>query len=195
MVMRLLDAGLCAVLSCTAGAQAADDFVVEAQARGSAVAVDARATLSVPHAVIWATLTDYNRFADFIPGMRRSRITERRGPVVIVEQQGEAGFFIFSYDITVVVATTEHPPDVIEINALSGNLKRLEGRYRIESGTTPGMLVLRWTGLIEPAISLPAFIGVPLIRSNIEDQFRGMIDEIERRDALRRMRAAAERTQ
>lgn len=193
--MRLLDAGLCGALFCTVGAQAADDFVVEAQARGSAVAIDARATLSVPHGVIWATLTDYNRFADFIPGMRSSRIAERRGPISIVEQQGGAGFFIFSYDIAVVVAATEHPPNVIEISALSGNLKRLDGRYQIESSTKHGALVLRWTGLIEPAFSLPAFIGVPLIRSNIEDQFRGMVDEIERRDALRRMKAAAERTQ
>lgn len=116
----------------------------------------------------------------------------RRGPTSIVEQQGNAGFFIFSYDIDAVVVSTEYPPHAIEISALKGSLKRLDGRYLIERSAKDGMLVLRWVGLIEPVFSLPAFISVPLIRSNIEDQFRGMVSEIERRDASRRIRVAAE---
>ena len=165
-------------------AVAADDFAVSAEARGAGVAVDARATVAAPYAVIWSTLTDYGRLAEFIPGMQSSRIAERRGPTAIVEQHGKAGFLLFSYGIDVVVASTEHPSGIIEIHALEGNLKQLSGHYRIEQGGRQGTWILHWIGLIEPALSLPHLVGVPLIRNNIADQFRGMVEEIERRALL-----------
>lgn len=167
-------------------AAAAEGMVVVAEARGSAVSVDIRATVSAPHAVIWSTLTDYGHLAEFIPGMQSSKITERRGSTAIVEQHGEAGFLVFSYSIDVVVASTEHHPDTIEIRVLKGNLKRLDGRYQVERGEKEGTWTVRWVGLIEPSIPLPQFLNVRLIRGSLVDQFRGMIDEIERRDVLRR---------
>jgi hypothetical protein len=65
-----------------------------------------------------------------------------------------------------------------------GNLKRLEGAYRIEPQSA-GRISLSWTGIIE-ADAMPPVIGEMVLRSSIEDQFRGMVLEIERRDALRR---------
>ena len=167
-------------------AAAAEGLVVVAEARGSAVSVDIRATVTAPHAVIWNALTDYGHLAEFIPGMQSSKITERRGATAIVEQHGEAGFLVFSYGIDVVVASTEHHPDTIEIRLLKGNLKRLDGRYQVERGDKEGTWTVRWVGLIEPSIPLPQFLNVRLIRGSLVDQFRGMIDEIERRDVLRR---------
>lgn len=167
-------------------AAAAEGLVVVAEARGPAVSVDIRATVTAPHAVIWNALTDYGHLAEFIPGMQSSKITERRGATAIVEQHGEAGFLVFSYGIDVVVASTEHHPDTIEIRLLKGNLKRLDGRYQVERGDKEGTWTVRWVGLIEPSIPLPQFLNVRLIRGSLVDQFRGMIDEIERRDVLRR---------
>jgi ribosome-associated toxin RatA of RatAB toxin-antitoxin module len=172
------------------GAGAAADFSVVAEPRGSAVAIDARAPLTAPHAGIWSTLTDYGRLSEFIPGMHSSTVVQRRGPTAIVAQRGAAGFFIFSHDIDVIVASTEHAPGSIEIRLITGSLKQLEGRYQVERGDREGVWVLRWLGLIEPRLSLPQFLGVPLIRGNIEEQFRGMVDEIERRDAAGRATAA-----
>lgn len=167
-------------------AGAAEGMQVIAEPRGSAVAVDVRATVAAPHAVIWSTLTDYGHLAEFVPGMQSSKITERRGATAIVEQRGEAGFLIFSYGIDVVVASTEYHPDTIEIRVLKGNLKRLDGRYQVERGDRDGTWTVRWVGLIEPALTLPQFLNVRLIRGSIVDQFRGMVDEIERRDLMRR---------
>lgn len=167
-------------------AMAADGMVVHAEPRGPAVAIDVRATVTAPHALIWSTLTDYGHLAEFIPGMQSSKITERRGATAIVEQRGEAGFMVFSYGIDVVVASTEYHPDTIEVRVLKGNLKRLDGRYQVERGEKEGTWVVSWVGLIEPSLMLPQFLNVRLIRVSIVDQFRGMIDEIERRDVVRR---------
>lgn len=174
------------VLAPAAAAGAAEAFTVIAEPRGSAVAVDVRATITAPHAVIWSTMTDYGHMSEFVPGMQSSKVTERRGSTAIVEQRGEAGFMIFSYGIEVIVASTEYYPNSIEIRVLKGNLKRLDGSYQIERGDKEGTWVIRWAGLIEPSLSLPQFLNVRLIRGSITDQFRGLVDEIERRDAVRR---------
>jgi hypothetical protein len=58
--------------------------------------------------------------------------------------------------------------------------------YKIEeTGYRDDEFVLRWSGIIERPISLPLIITVPLMRANMSDQFRGMVKEMERREALR----------
>jgi hypothetical protein len=168
-------------------AAAGDAVTVEAARRGDAVAVAARATLHAPLPLIWQTLTDYDHLAEFIPGMKQSRVIGRRGSAAIVEQSGEAGFLVFKYPIDVIVESDEHAPTTIAIRVLAGNLKRLEGGYRLEK--SPGdedEFVLSWEGVIEPDISLPMFISVPLLRANVAEQFVGMVKEIEHREKLRR---------
>ena len=166
------------------GARAADDISVEATRREDALEVVCRASLDAPLELIWRTLTDYGRLAEFIPGMRRSRVLERRGAVTVVEQSGEAGFLFFSFPIDVTLASTERPPHALDVRMLKGSLKRLDGGYRIEP-QAGGRNLLTWTGIIE-AQSMPPLLGELVLRGNIEDQFRGMVREIERRDALRR---------
>jgi ribosome-associated toxin RatA of RatAB toxin-antitoxin module len=166
-------------------ARAADDIAVETARRGDAVEVVCRATLRAPRELIRQTLTDYNRLAEFIPGMLKSRVLEVRGPVTIVEQVGEARFLMFSFPIEVTVATTDRPPDAIDVQLIKGNLKRLEGSYRIEA-LDEGRFILHWRGLIEPDSPMPPLFGELIMRSSIVDQFEGMVREIERREAARR---------
>ena len=157
-------------------------ITIHVEQQGNAVAVAARAVLTAPLPLIWETVTDYAQFPQFIPGILSSRMVERRGPLVTVKQAGEAGFLFFTLPIDVMLEVQEKPPHVITARVLSGNLKTLDGRYHIEpDANTPGKFVLHWNGVIEPESSLPAFIGVPLLRRNVSEQFRGMVREIERR--------------
>ena len=180
----LLVAGLMAAL---AGAgHAASDFSVKTEKRGEEVHVEARATLAVPLAVIWQTLTDYNRLSEFISGISKSRLIEYRGNAAIVEQFGEAGFLFFKVPIDVTVESLELPPHLLQVRVLKGNLKKLDGRYEIEEGAAPDApIVLRWLGVIEPEEPLPPLFGELILRKNVTRQFRDMVDEIERRGAQR----------
>ena len=164
-------------------ANGAEDLTVEATRAGHAVSVEARVTLTAPPDLIWETLTDYDHLAEFVPGMRVSRTIGRRGATAIVVQEGDAAFLIFSYAINVVVESAEYPPNLIELHVLSGNLRRLDGRYRIAEGAEAGTSVLTWSGLIEPSLPVPSFLSVGLMRRNVEAQFAGMVAEIERRQA------------
>lgn len=192
--MRALTAAAfsCALLlSPAGGARAAADVSVEATRRDDALELVCRATLDAPLELIWQTLTDYDRLAEFIPGMRRSRLIERQGAVAVVEQSGDAGFLFLRFPLDVTLASIERPPHVLEVKLLKGDLKRLEGAYRIEP-QADGRMLLTWTGIIE-ALSMPPFLGELVMRANIADQFRGMVREIERRDASRRDALARER--
>lgn len=178
----------CAVVATASPAlHAAEDVSIVAHAEGRAVQVRATATLRVPYELLWATLTDYGHLADFVPGMKVSRILERRGATVVVEQEGVARFLAFSHAIKVTVESIEQPPSTIGIRVVKGNLKQLSGQYEIEALAAPQSgFVLRWVGVIEPTLPVPGFIGAPLLRANVADQFFGMVNEIERRHALQR---------
>ena len=156
---------------------------VAVEGRGRAVDIRARAELSAPYALVWQTLTDYDRLGRFIPGMRSSRVIERRGSTAIVEQSGYAQLFLFSYPVEVVVASVEIPPSTIEIHLERGNLKRLDGAYRLDF-PGQGSVVLRWEGTLEPDLSLPGWLIGPLMRRSVTEQFRGMVREIERRSTV-----------
>ncbi|HUK05975.1 MAG TPA: SRPBCC family protein, partial [Burkholderiales bacterium] len=164
-----------------AGGARANEVSIETQRRDSALEVVCRALLEAPAELVWQTLTDYDHLADFIPGMQRSRVIARSGRVATVEQLGTARFLFVSLPIEVTLATTEFPPRAIEAKMTKGNLRRLEGTYRIEP-RADGRVLVSWQGLIE-AEALPPLIGELLMRSAIADQFRGMVLEIERRDA------------
>jgi hypothetical protein len=167
-------------------ATGAEQVSVDASSHGAAVEVIARATIRAPYALIWQTLTDYDHLAEFIPGMVKSHVVGRRGGAAIVEQTGKAAILLFSYPIEVVVESLEQPPDFIGIRVIKGNLKQLDGGYRLEKiADKHDVFVLHWSGFIEPSLPVPLFITVPLMRANISDQFRGMVAEIERRETLR----------
>lgn len=170
----------------TAAAHAAAEVKVEANRKGEFIEVRAAASIEAPLSVIWTTLTDYDRLPEFIPGLRRSKVLSRRGGNVVVEQSGEARFLMFSFPIDVTLEALERPPSSIRVRALSGNLRHFEGGYKVEADAAGAGMVLRWEGTIIPDVSLPPLIGEVVMRMQIEDQFTGMVREIERREASRR---------
>lgn len=157
---------------------------VEARLDGSGVAVKAASRIKCPYSLIWETLTDYDHLAGFIPGISESRVVEREGAAAIVHQRGHASFLFLSVPLDVVVESLEEPPSRIGIRVLKGNLKRLDGGYQInEIPDTCDEYLLGWSGLIEPSVPMPLIFAVPFLRAHIEDQFSGMVREIERRCA------------
>lgn len=174
-----------ASLALACEARGAQDVGLDAQLQDNALAISAHATIRAPLPLIWHTLTDYDHLAEFIPGMKMSRVLQRRGGTVTVEQVGEAKFLIFHYPIAVIVQSDERYPATIGVRLLSGNLRQLAGAYRIENVPgARGQFVLRWEGIIEPDIPLPLFIAAPGLRETVADQFEGMVGEIERRKTL-----------
>lgn len=158
---------------------------VQTSRLGDVIDVVAKATIKAPLEVVWATLTDYERLPQFIPGLKKSRVIARNGTTTTVEQSGEASFLFLKVPIEVTVESTEQAPN-IEVRRVAGTLRQLQGRYETQVMPEPGYVQLRWIGFIEPENGLPPLVGEALMRQTIHSQFTGMVREIERREAVRK---------
>ncbi len=157
---------------------------------GDVIDVRAKATIKAPMEVVWATLTDYERLPEFIPGLKKSRVIARQGPTATVEQSGVAQFLFLTVPIDVTLESTERPPN-IEVRRIAGTVRQLQGRYETELMPDASYVQLRWVGSIEPEDRLPPLVGEALMRQSIASQFTGMVREIERRVAVRQRPASS----
>lgn len=165
-----------------AGAQAAGPVEVSASHKGRLVEISMRTQVTAPHHAIWSTLTDYENTPNWVPGMVRSVVLNRTPTGAVVEQTGRAGVLFFDLGVQVVVEVTESPPQQLHVKALGGDFKHLDGGYNItESPNEPGVFELTWRGTLELASGVPGFVAEPILRKNLQQQFAGVVAEIERR--------------
>lgn len=182
-VVTPIGAALMFAAACAAHGQT--EFSVEAQRNGDAVEVRAHALLDASVALVWQVISDYERLPQFVPGIKRSVVVARNGNRVTVEQSGEARFAFLAFPIEVRLDVVEWPFEWIVSHAVSGNVKRMSGRYEIHPEAARGGVLLRYAGAIEPAFELPPILGVAALRWTIEQQFEAMVHEILRRAAER----------
>lgn len=185
----LLGWGLIGAIS----ARSDEGIKFEAQWEGEFVAVSATADLQAEAATVWSVLTDYDHFAEFIPDMVSSRIVSRSRDRMTVEYWGEFGFLFFRQPMHLVLDVVLEPPRRILARSVSGDLRDLTSIYEISE--LPQALRLAFNARFLPAISLPPFIGLAIVRHQMERQFAAMVKEIIRRGALAggKSRAEAER--
>jgi hypothetical protein len=175
----------CLLLVCVTGfvvAAPAAEIAVQVTRDGEVFQVDASASIEsgVEGGVArtWRVLTDYGRFAEFIPDLHSSRVVSRDGQQVVVEQKGEARVLFFSFPIDVRIAITEHPHERLVSHAVGGNFRELRSAYSLEAGQ--GRVLLRYTGRMVPDFFVPPLIGTLALRHNVETSFRALVAEIER---------------
>ena len=170
-VLFLLLAGIAATLP-------AAEISVDATREGDALEVHASAEIPVGLARAWEVLTDYGRYAEFVPDLHVSRVISREGDRVVVEQKGEARFLFFSYPIEARLAVTEFPRTRIESRATAGNFRELKSTYELEA--REGRVVLRYSGRMIPDFDVFPLFGTHVLRSSVEDTFRALVEEIGR---------------
>ncbi|MEO8627803.1 MAG: SRPBCC family protein [Betaproteobacteria bacterium] len=156
-----------------------EGVTVTARRDGEAVLVEARAQLQCGLRVAWSVLTDYGRYPDFIPDMKTSRIVARTGNFAVVEQTGEAGFFLFHFPISVTLDVTEVEGASVSSRASAGTFREMTGIYRLVE--SPDGLWLTYSGRMVPSFALPPLVGVPALRAVVNKQFSALVREIARR--------------
>jgi ribosome-associated toxin RatA of RatAB toxin-antitoxin module len=173
----LLITSLCLLSQALASAADARDSV-RAWRDEDAVIVQAQADLDAPLQTAWRVLTDYDHYAQFIPDLKSSRVLARSGNTAIVEQKGEAGFFLYHFPLEVTFSVTEVPDTAVRSRAISGTFKEMSGSYVLTEHSKGVRLV--YNGRLVPAFRLPPFIGVPALRAAVERQFLALAREIRR---------------
>ncbi|HLQ01342.1 MAG TPA: SRPBCC family protein [Burkholderiales bacterium] len=178
----------CALLAaqCLPRSAAGHEIAIEIVREGEFVSVRASAELEANPRIAWEVLTDYDHLAEFIPDIRSSRVLRRTSEGVLVEQKGEFSFLFFRQPIEVTMAVSEHPPRRIAARAVAGDMKNMEGSYELQPSEAGVRLV--YSGRFVPGFFVPPLIGMPIVRRSLERRFRAMVEEIERRDALARVK-------
>jgi ribosome-associated toxin RatA of RatAB toxin-antitoxin module len=179
-VRPVASAFLFALFLTLAPARAAE-ITVDVKRSGDVFNIEARAEFEGAAARAWQVLTDYGRYAEYIPELSESRVIARRGHQVEVEQKGEARVLFLSIPLEVKLAVTEHPFERVVSRALSGSFREMRNAYTIEA--VQGRVLLRYTGKLVPDFYVPPLIGTLMLKRNVEAMFVALVEEMERRDA------------
>jgi len=164
-------------------------IAIHTQRDGDTIDIHATVVLNADAATAWRVLTDYNRYTEFIPDLRFSRILARRGATVTVEQSGDAALWLFRMPLDITFEIDEIPPYRLQSRAVAGSLRALTSSYAL----TPAASGLRldYVGRAAPGYALFGRIEQAVIEHNVARQFQALADEIERQSAIVRSRAIA----
>lgn len=158
------------------------DIVFELGRDGDAVVIEARADLVAPVALVWAVLTDYARYPDFISSMSESRVVSSSEAGRVLEQKGQFRFLFFTQDIFARLLVSEVPQSVVSVRAIEGSLREMVGRYELVP-LGEGVR-LHYAARLIPDFGLPPVFGTRVARIVLRRHFAELIDEIVRRNAL-----------
>lgn len=173
----------CAVLllalAMAPAARADDAPVVQSTQHGDFIEIRASAHLAADRETAWRVLTDYERYPEFIPDLRSSRVVSRDGTTVVVEQEGDAALGPFRIPLAITFQIHERAPQAIESRAVAGSLRSLESRYALT--TRAGGTQLTYAGIVRIGWPLIEWFAQSAVEANVRRQFVAMVDEIERR--------------
>jgi hypothetical protein len=169
---------------------AAATITISTERDGDTIDIRASVVLNADAATAWRVLTDYNRYIEFIPDLRVSRVVARRGTTVTVEQSGDAALWLFRMPLNVTFEIDEIPPNGVRSRAVAGSLRALASSYAL----TPVASGVRldYAGRVAPGFELFGHIEQMAVEQNVGRQFQALADEIERRSATIRGHTTAE---
>lgn len=156
----------------------AAEITVSATRSGDSLQVQASAEFEGSLARAWQVLTDYGRFAAFVPDLQVSRVVSRERNSALVEQKGAARLLFWSYPMEVRLAVTEHPFERVESRSISGNFREMQSTYTL--AMRRGHIHLGYSGRMVPDFYVPPLIGTLALRHNVESTFRALVHEMER---------------
>lgn len=157
----------------------AADIVVHVERQGGTFHIEASAEFEGGVEQTWQVLADYDRLADFVPGIHASRAVTRDKSRVMIEQKGEAALLFFSFPIEVRLAVEEYPYRRMTFRAVAGNFREMHNTYYVE--VRQGRIRLLYSGRMTPDFPVPPVIGTLMLKRTVERQFSAMVDEIIRR--------------
>jgi ribosome-associated toxin RatA of RatAB toxin-antitoxin module len=125
----------------------------------------------------WAVLTDYNNFANFLPGVESSRLLESNGDQRQFEQVNVVRIFPITHRERTVIAATESYPSKIAFSMVDGDLQKLQGAWTI-TGAGEQVMITHQV-VVEPASNRSIFFAI--YKDNLQKTMAALKQEIERR--------------
>ena len=125
----------------------------------------------------WAVLTDYDHFANFLPGIESSQLLESSGNQRRFEQVNVIRIFPITHRERTVIAASETYPSKISFSQVEGDLKKLQGSWYITGAGSQVMITHQV--VVEPSSNRGIFFGI--YKDNLQKTMAALKQEIERR--------------
>ena len=169
-------------LTLVAARPASGETLTEVERVGEVIRITASTSVAVDPHLAWTVLTDYDHLAEFIPDMRSSRIISGPEGPLKVEQKGETGFLVWTFPVEVVLQLQEDPEQLITFKSVSGNVKNMEGVWRVvEAGEG---VTVQYSATMETDFWVPPLIGPAIIENDVRRKVEGLAHEMTRRAKL-----------
>lgn len=136
----------------------------------------------------WKVLTDYDNFAEFLPGVTQSALINSNGERKVFEQINKIKTFIFSIESRMQIATTESYPQQIAFEAVEGDLKILDGKWTLEPvspypSAPPDQVLITHQVVVEPAKAPSDSIFFNIYEDRLEETLVAIKQETEKRSS------------
>ena len=175
--MPLLLAIIVACIGLSSAMAKAADVNVVVRRIDDAVLIQANAVLNADAGTAWRVLTDYDRYADFVPGLRSSRVVARRGDHLTVAQSGDAPIWLLRMPFDITYEVTEKPPFRVDSIATASALRAFASRYVL---TPSGNGVrIEYAGELAPRRAWIGRFEQLAVRQGVVREFQALADEIE----------------
>lgn len=102
------------------------------KAEGRQRQISAKIHIPYPAEQIWQILTDYDRLADFIPNLSKSRRLDQPAGKIRVEQVGTESLMKLKFCARVVLDMVEHFPHQLDFTMIEGDFKVFTGSWILQ---------------------------------------------------------------
>lgn len=146
----------------------------------TSIRIYATSVVNADAQTVWATLTDYNRLAAYVPGMTLSRqLASPKPGIKMVEQRGEGGLVSLIMPDHVLFAIEEKPFTMINFRTVAGRGSSLQGEWTINGQARPVQLVYR--AHVIPMLPPPPLLTDGYVQEEIRIRMDALAREAERR--------------
>jgi Polyketide cyclase / dehydrase and lipid transport len=134
----------------------------------------------------WRVLTDYNNFYRFLPNVASSKLVQNDRDRKVFEQVQVIHAFVITKKSRVRIAVKETYPKQIAFSLVEGNLKSLQGSWRIEPispypGAPPNQVLIVHQVNADPGAIATRGLFYSVYKDTLENTLVGLKKEIERR--------------
>lgn len=184
MAMRIVLLAFLMYLSAATVLAAEQEIIVAVSEAGEAYVVDATVRVLVAQRTAWEVLVDFDHMSGILNNLNSSRVVRREGDVLLVRQEGNARFGLFSYPFQVEREIRLEPMRRILTRNLSGSLKRMESEVRLAPALAKGQpmqITYRAEFVFDSVIA--GLFGASFLHHEVEEQFRLLVTEMKRRES------------
>ncbi|MDA0748840.1 MAG: SRPBCC family protein [bacterium] len=132
--------------------------------------------IHAPLDILWSVLTDYNRLANFMPGVQKSRLLGKDADGWLkLEQISAHRIVLFKKQIHTILRIFEHPTDRVAFSLIEGDYLTYAGAWDVHQ--VDDYLRLRFTLRLRPAFFAPGIFLDRMVRNTARESLEAVRHE------------------